>query len=95
MHLDRVGKGYGDWRWNPKSGIWEGRVVGGCREHHDRLDGNAQPSLSRAEVERLRVEAIIVCEKWADLVGVNLKLPFHPYEQWRELGSPSVGGLSY
>lgn len=94
-HEERVSRGHGDWIWERER--WRCRVAPLCRyrchpRYDDNIVGPAQP-LTRHEQARVQVAMRGLGEQWAEDVGVHLSNPVHPYEQWRELGSPEPGDI--
>lgn len=91
-HLDRVGKGHGDWRRDDVMGWWVCRVAPLCRGHHDDLDLARLPAALDLKVRESALEA---GRRWAVEVGVDLDDRTHPYEQWRRMGSPDPSDLDF
>jgi hypothetical protein len=97
-HLQRVGRGFGDWLWRPRLRRWVCRVTPldrlGC---HARFDGNvvggAQP-FRASELDRMVRRAERIGEDWARAIGVDLGDALHPYQQWDRLGRPQVADLN-
>lgn len=91
-HLERVGRGHGDWVWVPKLRRWACRVTPLDRHVcHRRYDGNvvggARP-FRLGELDRMVRRAVRIGEDWARSVGIDLGAVEHPYSQWDDLGRP-------
>jgi hypothetical protein len=96
-HEQRVGRGHGDWEWDSEKQRWRCKVVPLCRfvchpRYDDNMVGIRQP-LTPTELLRVAWVMERCGEQWAEEVGVHLSNPKHPYEQWRELGSPIPGDI--